>query len=181
MRIVVNGRSYAWPVAPLVVVCVDGSEPDYVDDAIAAAAMHWLAAASARGTDLIVDCVEPSFTNPNNLSIVTGVSPAAHGIAGNYFYDREAGAEVMMNDPSMLRCSTILAAFADAGARVAVVTAKDRLRRLLGHELRGLCFSAERAHDEATLEDNGIDNVTKAGNPADTMGHSPSRFTGASL
>ncbi len=25
----VNGRSYAWPDAPVVVVCIDGSEPDY--------------------------------------------------------------------------------------------------------------------------------------------------------
>ena len=31
----------------------------------------------------------PSFTNPNNLSIVTGAPPAVHGICGNYFYDRE--------------------------------------------------------------------------------------------
>ena len=89
----------------------------------------------------------PTFTNPNNLSIVTGVPPAVHGICGNYFYDRDAGAEVMMNDPKYLRCGTILAAFADAGAKVAVVTAKDKLRTLLGHKLKGICFSAEKADD----------------------------------
>ena len=64
----------------------------------------------------------------------------------------------MMNDPAMLRCGTILAAFADAGASVAVVTAKDKLRRLLGHGLRGVCLSAEKA-DEATLEENGVEDV----------------------
>ena len=120
-KITVNGRSYAWPRAPLVVVCVDGSEPAYMDAAVAAGAMPWLARARARGIDRIADCVVPSFTNPNNLSIVTGVPPAVHGIAGNYFYDREADAEVMMNDPAMLRCGTILAAFANAGAGVVVV------------------------------------------------------------
>ena len=135
-KIIFNGRSYAWPRAPLVVVCVDGSEPDYMDAAVAAGAMPWLASARTRGIDQIADCVVPSFTNPNNLSIVTGVPPAVHGIAGNYFYDREADAEVMMNDPAMLRCGTILAAFANAGAGVTVVTAKAKLRRLLGHELR---------------------------------------------
>ena len=36
MTITVNGRSYAWPTTPLVVVCVDGSEPNYMDDAVAA-------------------------------------------------------------------------------------------------------------------------------------------------
>jgi phosphonoacetate hydrolase len=53
--------------------------------------------------------VIPSFTNPNNLSIITGRPPAVHGIAGNYFYDREQGVEVMMNDPKFLRAPTILA------------------------------------------------------------------------
>jgi phosphonoacetate hydrolase len=78
----------------------------------------------------------PTFTNPNNLSIVTGVPPAVHGICGNYFYDRASGEEVMMNDPKYLRAETLLAAFASRGARVAVVTAKDKLRRLLGHGQR---------------------------------------------
>ncbi len=135
--ITVNGRRYAWPDRPLVVVCVDGSEPDYIRRAIAAGAMPYLAAALPGGTDRLADCVVPSFTNPNNLSIVTGVPPSVHGICGNYFFDRDADAEVMMNDPRYLRCGTILAAFAREGARLAVVTAKDKLRRLLGHEMRG--------------------------------------------
>ena len=151
----VNGRSYAWPDRPLVVMCIDGCEPDYVRQAIGAGAMPYLASALPGGTERLADCVVPSFTNPNNLSIVTGVPPAAHGICGNYFFDREAGAEVMMNDPRYLRCGTILAAFAREGARVAVVTAKDKLRRLLGHEMSGVCFSAEKA-DETTVAEHGI-------------------------
>ena len=85
-----------------------------------------------------------------------------HGICGNYFWDREAGAEVMMNDAKYLRAGTILAAFADAGAKVAVVTAKDKLRCLLGHKLAGICFSAEKA-DQATMATHGIDDVLVAG------------------
>jgi phosphonoacetate hydrolase len=153
--VAVNGRRYAWPDRPLVVVCVDGCEPDYVRQAIAVGEMPYLAGALASGTERLADCVVPSFTNPNNLSIVTGVPPAVHGISGNYFFDREAGAEVMMNDPRYLRCGTILAAFAQDGARVAVVTAKDKLRRLLGHEMSGICFSAEKAN-ETTAREHGI-------------------------
>ena len=151
----VNGRSYAWPTRPLVVVCIDGSEPDYFTRAVADGAMPYLGRARAGGTDRLADCVVPSFTNPNNLSIVTGAPPSVHGICGNYFYDRDAGAEVMMNDPKYLRADTILAAFAGAGAGVAVVTAKDKLRRLLGHGMRGVCFSSEKA-DETTLAEHGI-------------------------
>ncbi len=150
-----NGRTYQPPRSPVVVVCVDGCEPDYLNLAIGAGAAPWFASLAERGTCLTADCVVPSFTNPNNLSIVTGAPPSVHGICGNYFWDRDQQAEVMMNDPKYLRSGTLLAAFADAGASVAVVTAKDKLRALLGHRLRGICFSSEKA-DQVTERDNGI-------------------------
>jgi phosphonoacetate hydrolase len=157
-EIAVNGRRYRLPAQPLTVVCVDGCEPAYLDEAMAAGAMPYLAGVRGTGTYRIADCVMPSFTNPNNLSIVTGVPPAVHGICGNYFYDPDTGAEVMMNDPKYLRADTILATLASAGARVAVVTAKDKLRRLLGHGMSGICFSSEKA-DEATVAEHGIADV----------------------
>ncbi len=153
-----NGRQYARPAAPVVVVCVDGCEPDYLTQAIQAGVAPYLARMQAQGGSLIGDCVVPSFTNPNNVSIVTGVPPSVHGICGNYFYDVAADREVMMNDPEYLRAPTLLAAFADAGALVAAVTAKDKLRTMLGHGLKGICFSAEKA-DKATLAECGIENV----------------------
>lgn len=156
----VNGRRYRWMTEPLVVVCVDGCEYDYLEGAAASGRAPYLGRLLREGTAFKGDCVVPSFTNPNNLSIVTGVPPAVHGICGNYFYDREADAEVMMNDPKYLRAPSVLAAFADAGASVAVVTAKDKLRTLLGHGLKGICFSSEKAA-EATLADNGIENVVE--------------------
>ena len=154
----VNGRRYARPRAPTVVVCVDGCEPDYLTHAIQAGVAPWLARLHERGTSLIGECVVFSFTNPNNLLIVTGVPPSVHGICGNYFLDAARGEEVMMNDPAYLRAPTLLARFAASGARVAVVTAKDKLRALLGHGLDGICFSAEKAA-EATLDSAGIDRV----------------------
>ena len=156
--ITVNGRSYRLPQAPTVVVCVDGCEPDYIALAVAGGHMPFMREVLARGTALVADCVIPSFTNPNNLSIVTGAPPSVHGICGNYLYDPATNSEVMMNNPKWLRAPTILAALADAGANVAVVTAKDKLRRLLGHEMRGICFSSEKSA-EATIAENGIDGV----------------------
>ena len=157
-RIEANGRSYRLPECPCVVVCVDGCEPDYIAQAVAGGHMPWMQRVLAQGAAVIADCVIPSFTNPNNLSIVTGAPPAVHGICGNYLYDTESGVEVMMNDPKWLRAPTLLAALAEAGCKVAVVTAKDKLRKLLGHRLRGICFSAEKA-DEVTLDEHGIDRV----------------------
>jgi phosphonoacetate hydrolase len=146
-RIEVNGRSYRLPERPSVVVCVDGCEPDYIAQAVAGGHMPWMKQVLARGAAVVAECVMPSFTNPNNLSIVTGAPPAVHGICGNYLFD-----------PKWLRAPTLLAALAEAGRKVAVVTAKDKLRKLLGHRLRGVCFSAEKA-GETSLAEHGIEGV----------------------
>ena len=155
----VNQRTYQLPTQPTVVVCVDGCEPDYLGQAVATGQMPWLAGALARGCGLVADCVVPTFTNPNNLSIVTGAPPSVHGICGNYLFDTATGTEVMMNDPKWLRAPTLLAALAEAGKSVAIVTAKDKLRKLLGHGMKGgICFSSEKA-DQVTQEENGITDV----------------------
>lgn len=168
----VNGRKYRWPKQPLVVVLLDGSEPGgfddsdnggYIERAIEAGEMPFLAEQLDNWTYRLADDAMPSFTNPNNISVVTGCPPAVHGICGNYFYDQEADTEVMMNDPSFMRAPTIFSAFQQAGAKIAVVTAKEKLRRLLGNGLTygengAICFSAEKA-DEATIEENGIADV----------------------
>jgi phosphonoacetate hydrolase len=154
----VNGRAYKLPAKPTVVVCVDGCEPDYLAQAVATGQMPWLKRTLALGSGLTGDCVVPSFTNPNNLSIVTGAPPSVHGICGNYLFDTASGTEVMMNDPKWLRAPTLLAALSDAGKSLAVVTAKDKLRKLLGHQMKGICFSSEKA-DQVTLEENGIEDV----------------------
>ena len=161
--IAVNGRTYRLPQRPTVVVCVDGSEPGYIERAVEAGVAPWFARILRDGTNLLADCVVPSFTNPNNLSIVTGRPPSVHGISGNYFLDPESGNEVMMNDPKFLRVETLFPAFQRAGLRLAVITAKDKLRGLLGKGLelapgKACSFSSEKA-DQASVATNGIDNV----------------------
>ncbi len=161
--ITVNGRTYRLPKQPVVVVCIDGSEPGYIEGAVEAGRAPWFAKVLKQGTSLIGDCVVPSFTNPNNLSIVTGRPPEVHGICGNYFLDPDTGKEVMMNDPKFLRVETLFPAFQRAGLRIAVVTAKDKLRGLLGKGLtlgagKACSFSSEKS-DKATLAENGIENV----------------------
>jgi len=160
--ITVNGRSYNWPTAPLVVICCDGSEPDYMEVAMQAGLMPNLKRIIAKGENRRGLSVIPSFTNPNNLSIVTGRPPAVHGICGNYLIDPATGQETMMNDPKWLRAPTIFEAFQKAGAKIAMVTAKDKLRLLLGKGLvfdgTAVAFSSEKA-DKVNLAENGIADV----------------------
>jgi len=159
----VNGRDYAAPKNPTVVICIDGSEPGYIEKAVEAGIAPNFARMMREGSSMIAECVIPSFTNPNNLSIITGRPPEVHGIAGNFFYDPATGKEVMMNDPSFLRVPTILAGVQQAGFKVAMVTAKDKLRLLLSKGLdysRGtaIAFSSEKA-DKANKAENGIEKV----------------------
>ncbi len=162
--VTVNDRAYPWPSVPAISICLDGCEPAYLDAAIDAGLMPALVRVMEKGTVRRAHSVIPSFTNPNNLSIATGRPPKVHGICGNFLYEPETGEEVMMNDVRFLRAQTIFSAFYEAGAKVAIVTAKDKLRALLGAELRfdegrAFCFSAERS-DGTTVAENGIDNAS---------------------
>lgn len=160
-----NDRTYAAPSNCAIAICLDGCEPEYLDVAIAEGLMPNLKKMRETGTDRLAHSVIPSFTNPNNLSIATGRPPIVHGICGNFLYDPDTGEEVMMNDVRFLRAPTIFSQFYEAGARVAMVTAKDKLRALLGaglkfHDDRAVAFSAERSGD-TTKADHGIDNASE--------------------
>ena len=159
--IITNGRSYPIPKTTAIAICLDGCEPAYLDAAIADGLMPTLKRMRETGTDRLAHSVIPSFTNPNNLSIATGRPPSVHGICGNFLFDPDTGEEVMMNDVRFLRAPTIFQKFYEAGAKVAIVTAKDKLRALLGSgmafdEDRARCFSAEKSAS-STLTEHGQD------------------------
>jgi phosphonoacetate hydrolase len=140
----INNRNYCWPQRPLVVVCLDGCSFEYIREAAAAGVTPYLTSLITKGNVRLVSAAMPTFTNPNNLSIVTGVSPALHGISGNFYLERYTMQTRMMNERSLLRAETIMSAFSQAGAKVTVITAKDKLRNLLSVGVDGSCLSAEQ-------------------------------------
>jgi len=163
--VVANDRTYAVPKTCAIAICLDGCEPEYLEVAIAEGLMPNLKKMRETGTDRLAHSVIPSFTNPNNMSIATGRPPAVHGICGNFLYDPDTGEEVMMNDVRFLRAPTLFSKYYEAGARVAVVTAKDKLRALLGAGLsfdedRAIAFSTEKS-DTTTKAEHGIDNASE--------------------
>ena len=152
-----NGLTYPLPPNPIAVICLDGCADEYLSTAIARGKMPRLAAMARDGWRGIVRGALPSFTNVNNTSIVTGVAPRVHGICGNFFLNPETGEEVMMNGPEFRRCGTLLTAAADAGRKVAFITAKEKLRTVLGDglvERGGIVFSSEKV-DEAKKAKHG--------------------------
>lgn len=162
----INNRQYPSIIRNTsVVICLDGSQKEYLDEASKKNLTPNLDRIIKKGEYFLAHSTIPSFTNPNNISIATGQPSSVHGICGNFFYTPSTGKEVMMNDPQYLRAPTIFEKYYEEGAKIALVTAKDKLRTLLGNglkynEKRALCFSAEKS-DQTTMKLNGIENVNE--------------------
>ena len=165
-QIEINERQYPGiPSSTAIVICLDGSQKEYFEEASKLSLTPNIDSFKKNGEDLLVNSAIPSFTNPNNISIVTGRPSSIHGICGNFFYTPSTGEEVMMNDPQFLRAPTIFQKYYEQDAKIAIVTAKDKLRKLLSHglkfnESRAICFSSEKS-DQANLSENGIEEVNK--------------------
>ena len=154
-----NGVNYQLPNAPVVVICIDGGDPAYIKKGMELGVIPTISEFVKNGFYTECEGTVPSFTCPNNMSLITGSPPSVHGISGNFYLDSDSGEAVVMTGPELLRSETILKKFADAGAKVVSVTAKDKLRKQLAKGLdltQGhISISAERAAD-STLLDNGI-------------------------
>jgi phosphonoacetate hydrolase len=174
-----HGRSYQLPTGPVVVICVDGFDPEYLQQGLKDGILPNLASIINSGFHETAECAMPSFTNPNNVSIITGAPTAAHGIAGNFYLDSDTKEERMVVDDTLLCGETLLQLLSRRGVRVAAITAKDKLRRILRHGLfedeqnsGNICFSAEKAAS-CTMKEHGIVDVEDwVGRPA------PSQYSG---
>src|SRR5262245_2214369 len=155
-QIAVNGKSYRWPKSPVVVILIDGGDPAYVLDGVAHNLLPNFRRLMTEGFASIAQGAMPSFTNPNNISVITGVPPSVHGISGNFFLNPATGQEAMMDQPEFLRADSILAKFSQNGARVVAITAKNKLAKMLAAGLHNaITFSAEKAN-ECQVSTNGL-------------------------
>lgn len=161
-QIELNGVKYAWPKRPVVVVCIDGGDPEYMDHGFAAGIIPNMARFKDEGFYAVAKGSMPSFTCPNNMSIVTGTEPVVHGISGNFYLDRKTNQPVVMTEPELLRVRSVMAEFSRHGAKVASITSKDKLRKQLQKDMDlsggSVSFSVQFA-ERATMEENGIENV----------------------
>ena len=158
----INGIGYRRPARPLAVVCIDGGDPAYIEHGLAAGILPNIERYMREGFHTVAQGTMPSFTCPNNMSIVTGRPASVHGISGNFYLDRATNEPVVMTGPELLKVHSVMSEFSRHGARVVSVTAKDKLRQQLqkGMDLSNgsASFSSQHA-DRCTMEENGIENV----------------------
>ena len=157
-----NGKSYQWPKRPIVVVCIDGGDPEYMEYGFSAGIIPNIQRFRSDGFYAIATGSMPSFTCPNNMSIVTGTEPETHGISGNFFLNRETNQPIVMTGPELLRVRSIMSEFSCHGAKVVSITSKDKLRKQLQKDMDftggSVSFSAQFA-DQCSIEENAIENV----------------------
>ena len=161
-KLQLNEIEYTWPKKPVVVVCIDGGDPEYFDSGIEDGIIPNIEDFMKNGFYAVSKGSMPSFTCPNNMSIVTGSEPVTHGISGNFYLDRSTGEPVVMTGPELLRTCSIMSEFSRKGARVVSITAKDKLRRQLqkGMDLSGGSVSmSSQFADQCTMKENGIEDA----------------------
>ena len=161
-NLAVNGTDYRWPDNPVAVVCIDGGDPAYIKHGLSAGIIPNIARYMKEGFHTIAHGTMPSFTCPNNMSIVTGCPPSVHGISGNYYLDRETNEPVVMTGPELLKVPSVMSAFSGHGAKVVSITAKDKLRKQLqkGMDLsKGSVSISSQFADRCTVAENGIEDA----------------------
>jgi predicted AlkP superfamily pyrophosphatase or phosphodiesterase len=118
--------SYTPPVPRAIVISIDGFAAFYWDDP--AARLPTLRALGERGVvTQRMETVFPSTTWPTHVSLLTGVSPARHGVVANHVLNRATGApEDLTGDPvydaaQLLRVPTVYDRAHAAGLRTAAI------------------------------------------------------------
>ena len=157
-----NGVTYRWPSRPVVVVCIDGGDPEYFERGFEAGIIPNIERFKNDGFYAVARGSMPSFTCPNNMSIVTGTEPEVHGISGNFYLDRTTGEPVVMTGPELLHTRSVMAEFSRHGATVVSITAKDKLRRQLQKDMDlsgGSVSISSQFADQCTMAENGMENV----------------------
>ena len=122
---------------------VDGFDPAYVqpDRMPRLAALMRSGASTLDGRGVL-----PSLTNVNHISLLTGTYPARHGLSTNFYYDRSTRTDVFMEQVSFVQEPLVFERFKAAGWSTALVTAKEKLTKLLRRGL-DLCVDM-KTHPE---------------------------------
>ena len=110
------------------IILIDGGDPAYFE------ASHTpnLDRIASEGARFTVSCQMPSVTNVNNVSMICGAPPAAHGITANYFLNAETGEEVYMESGDFVLAPTLMEMGSAAGRKTAVLASKQKLCDMIG-------------------------------------------------
>jgi len=131
-------------VSTVVLICVDGLDPEYLENCDAPN----LQEIGRKGFFNLGQSMMPSVTNVNNMSIVTGVYPDVHGICSNYWFLKSTGQGYYTESSDYVLSKTIFQKAKSLGLKSLVVSSKDKLMNLLSPGVDE-AFSSENPPDWA--------------------------------
>lgn len=108
-------------------ICIDGCSPEYLKKA----KTPNLDRIKSQGFYLEGKALIPTVTNLNNVSIITGVYPAEHGIVANFYLDPKTQKGIYLESSEAILAETIFERLAKQGKKSALFTTKIKLARLL--------------------------------------------------
>ncbi len=121
-----------------ILICIDGFDPEYLE----ACDMPNLREIGRLGFSTIGQCMIPSVTNVNNVSILTASYPETHGICSNYWYRGEGEEGVYTESADYILAETFLQKAGRLGMDSLLATSKGKLCSLLGQGA-GTAISSE--------------------------------------
>ena len=110
-----------------IIIMVDGLDPEYLE----CCPTPRLRELADGGFMLEAKAMMPTVTNVNNVSLITASYPRDHGITSNYWLNQQDASEHYMESAEYVESETMFQRAQVLGARSLLVTAKDKLRRLL--------------------------------------------------
>ncbi len=110
-----------------IVVMIDGLDPEYLE----CCPTPRLRDLANSGFMLEAKAMMPTVTNVNNVSLITARYPREHGITSNYWLNQQDSTEHYMESAEYVETETMFQRAQALQARSLLVTAKDKLRRLL--------------------------------------------------
>lgn len=106
----------------VVIIMVDGFGEDYYR----AGNMPNLNDMEKQGLYKVVPSLMPAVTNVNTVSIVTGETPAKHGVTGNVYLNPTTGKEDYVEDPALVLIPTIFTRAKAKGVESVLLSVKKK-------------------------------------------------------
>ena len=126
-----------------VLICIDGFDPEYLQ----ACETPNITQLGKKGFLKTGQSMMPSVTNVNNVSLVTGEYPQAHGINSNYWVNPDTGEETYLESSEYVLIETLFQRATRMGKTSVMISSKDKLRTLIGDGATH-AFSSEQPLEE---------------------------------
>ena len=127
----------------IVIIMIDGLGMDYYNKT----ELSFIQNMARTGIFKSGNCIFPTLTNANNISIACGTWPETHGVTTNCYFDESTGKAEFLEDHRFLCAPTIFDLADRQGRQSALLTCKSKTTKILGNNL-AIAIAAENPPED---------------------------------